>query len=685
MKMNNIEPLPIEEIKSIKSKFNVKSPSYPETIKGKRESILMFGTKLNSFSARNLNNIFHINHQVYHLLLDPFTLDNAYKNLSKNKGAFTNGVNVGNIQGYSRNKTMDLIELLKKKEYYPDPVRRIWIPKPGKSTKRPLGIPSFADKVIQEAMRGILEAVYEPEFTNFSNRTKLCENFGFRPNKSCWDAIEHFTKYGQKTTFVIEGDIKGAYDNVNHKILINIISKRIKDKNFIDLLQRFLDAGIMDEGKYEHSLLGVPQGGVLSPLLFNIYMFEFDKYIYDEIISKHQSWITNKNKSKLYQNTLYQKNKILKQFRNIRDEFLLDPSNIDKKLNYKNARKALILMSNQLLKTPSYNLPTSNTFVYTRYADDWILGIGGTLEFTNQIKSEIEEWLSNTLKLTLSPEKTKITHIKKEFVPFLGYEIKLQTNQNRVKIITLSINKKPVKRRTTSQKFFTRPNAKKLYNNVINLGFATSKDLYPIGKRPWASLNEYQIVQKYHSIFLGLCGHYMHCSTQFPLNRLSYIFQFSCAKTIATRRKITTPQVFSKYGKQLIVNAPYLDDSENSRTIEFMGFTKIKNTYFNNIDKTKALTPNYDPFKIRTFWRTTFKLYSQCCICGCDNNIEMHHINSLKNIKVGSKNESSFNTILKQLNRKQIPVCKECHSSITHGEYSGLKLTDLFNESLAAL
>ena len=306
--MNNIKPLTSEEPESITSKFIINSPSYPKTLKEKRDNILILGTKLNSFSARNLNNIHHINHQVYHLLLDPFTLDNAYTNLSKNKGTFTNGVNVGNIQGYSRNKTIHLIQLLKKKEYCPDPVRRIWIPKPGKFTKRPLGIPSFADKFIQEAMRGILESIYEPEFTNFSNRTKLCDNFGFRPNKSCWDAIEHFTKYGQKTTFVIEGYIKGAYDNVNHKILINIISKRIKDKNFIDLLQRFLDAGIMDEGKYEHSLLGVPQGGVLSSLLFNIYMFEFDKYIYDEIISKYHSWNTNKNKSNQYQKILYQKN-----------------------------------------------------------------------------------------------------------------------------------------------------------------------------------------------------------------------------------------------------------------------------------------------------------------------------------------------------------------------------------------
>lgn len=689
----NQVPLDIKAKTTINTKAQFEKNSINSlSLKDKRELIELKANKINKFVDRN-SNTNHINHSIYYLLLNPFTLDNAYTNLSRNKGAFTAGVNTGTIQGYSRNDSIKLSTMLKDKTYIPNPVKRIWIPKPGKPEKRPLGIPTFYDKVVQEATRAMLEAIYEPEFNEFSKIATNCNNFGFRPNKSCWDAIEHFTTWGQKTSYVIEGDIKGAYDCVNHKILLNILSKRIKDKDFLNLINKMLKAGIMEEGSYEHSLIGVPQGGILSPLLFNIYMFEFDKFIYYEIIQKQTLLKQNQNKSNTYQRILYQKKKALDAFQMERTKQAKGIKPIDKTL-LKVLKSQLRKAEDLLFRTPSYDA-TDTTFVYTRYADDWILGIGSDYSMSIDLKSKIELWLQENLKLTLSPTKTKITNIRKQFVPFLGYEILLRTDFRRMKVSRVQLKAKSKNenkptlpkmsiRRTTSRKFFVRPNKERIFNKIKLLGIVRPLDLYPIGKRPWASLNEFQIVQKYHSMYLGLLAHYVKCNTSIPLNRVSYIFQFSCAKTIATRKRITTPQVFETYGNNLKITINH-KDSPTSRTIEFMGYKKCMDTYFRDKDNVKPLSIYHDPFKVRTFWRTTFKLYSMCCICGCSENIEMHHLNSLKNIKQTNKEKQDFNLILKQLNRKQIPVCHNCHVSITHGRYNGMKLTDLYSQALVGL
>lgn len=612
--------------------------------KDKSNLINSMGNKLIKFTQRNQSTT-HINHSIFHLLLDPFTFDNAYSNISKNKGSFTPGSTPGNIQGYSRQESLDLTNKLKNNTYNPSPVRRIWIPKPGKTEKRPLGIPSFNDRVLQEAIRGILEGIYEPEFREFEKQYPKVNNFGFRPQKNCWQAIEHFTTYGQKSTFVIEVDIKGAYNNVSHDILLKILSIRIKDKKFLELIEKFLKSGIMDDNQYEHSIIGVPQGGILSPLLFNIYMFEFDKYIQTEIINKYETGSTQ-NKSKLYQRLLYQKKIKEKAYKEYKSTLDLRKVKNDEKLQQ--LKKELIQAENLTLSTNSYDRESELSIVYTRYADDIIIGIGSNRETTYSIKNEIQQWLTTNLKLEFSPEKTKITNIRKTFVPFLGYSIYLRSKLRNIKITKLRLKSgkdnffKLTKRRTTSSKFYVIPNKERIEKKITQTGLVKPGTLYPIGKRSWSNLDEFQIVQKYHSMFLGLVGHYIPCNSYQLLNRLSYIFQFSCAKTIANRKKITTPQVFERYGKNLLI-IKQIQGKDKPIQIEFMGFTKIKKEYFQN-QTSKPLTIDFDPFKIRTFWRTTFKLYSQCCICGANNNIEMHHINSLKSIKDKQRN---FNLILK--------------------------------------
>lgn len=249
------------------------------------EKIEKLGKSLKGHTRRNLDTS-HINYKIQYLLHDPFTFVNAYAKISNNKGAFTKGVENDNIiQLFGLEKANNLAKKIKDGRYQFKPVQRTWIPKPRKKKKRPIDVPSQSDRIVQEAIRGILEAIYEPVFVEFGKKYKnLCNNYGFRPKKSCWSAIEKLELHSKRCNITIAGDIVSAYNNVNHDILLQILQRRIKDKKFLHLIKNMLKLGIMEQGRFEHSLNGTPQGGIISPLLFNIYMYEFDKYVYENFI-----------------------------------------------------------------------------------------------------------------------------------------------------------------------------------------------------------------------------------------------------------------------------------------------------------------------------------------------------------------------------------------------------------------
>ena len=355
--------------------------------------------QINTNSSRNKNEIFT---RLYRYLLRPDIYYVAYKNLYANDGAATKGIDNDTADGFSEQYVMNIIEKLKAETYNPLPVRRTYIEKKGSEKLRPLGIPSFTDKLVQEALRMILEAVYEPIFLDTSH--------GFRPNRSCHTALKSIKKGFNGVRWFVEGDIKGCFDNIDHSTLIAVINTKIKDAKLIKLIYKFLKAGYMENWKYHNTYSGTPQGGIISPIFANIYLHELDKFI--EQIKSNFDKAPQMVFTSEY-NSLAWRRKVIKDKINEVTE--------DERVALINEYKEL---GKQLRKTPSKS-QTDKKLKYIRYADDFIIGINGSKEDCELIKKQLSDFIKNTLKMELSDEKTLITH-SNNYARFLSYDIRVR-------------------------------------------------------------------------------------------------------------------------------------------------------------------------------------------------------------------------------------------------------------------
>lgn len=339
--------------------------------------------KINQNSKKNNNEVFT---RLYRYLLREDIYFVAYQNLYANSGAATKGVDNDTADGFSREYIQNIISKLKNDSYEPKPVKRIY--KKKKNGKmRPLGIPTFTDKIVQEVIRLILNSIYEPVFLKCSH--------GFRPAKGCHTALKAIKEFNGIKWF-IEGDIKGCFDNINHNKLIEIIGKKVKDHRFIVLINKFLKAGYLEDWRYNRTYSGTPQGGIISPILSNIYLHELDKYITETADSFNKK--ADKYLNKEYKFTSGMVNRLKGRINRANDEKerneLIDL--------YREHRK-------KLLKLPCKS-QTDKKLKYVRYADDFLIGVNGSKNDCKKIKEQIKEFIGNELKMELSSEKTLITH-----------------------------------------------------------------------------------------------------------------------------------------------------------------------------------------------------------------------------------------------------------------------------------
>ena len=665
-----------------KPKLTRTSKQRKATLKLGQAIVEKLSIKLSAHTSRNTN-IDHINHSIYHLLCQPFTFVNAYTKISKNKGALTKGVasDAEINRFYGQSDAINIARKFQNKSFIWSPVRRTMIEKPGKKKKRPIDTPTQENRIAQEAIRGILEAIYEPEFREFSQSTgSRSNNYGFRPKLSTWDAVETFKKTAGGSTHIIEGDIVSAYNSMDHEIFLAILGRRIKDRQFLDTINSMLKSGIMHRNTFIHSLVGTPQGGIASPLFFNIYMFELDKFVFNEIVLPQKLIPSKKTNNPEYKALEHRCRVLLNKYKE---------SKANDKVKDKDLLKSFHQTELARMQVPSRipeTLPKVAT--YARYADDWALAVTGPEASALHYKDVISNFLKDKLKMELDPVKTLVTRLDTGF-DFLGFHIQAwKPFQNKLKL-TLKNQHNPdlpttrYKSRTTSRKITIYPSVTRLHTNLLRNKFCKGEDLTPIAKSGWTLLDEFEIVLKYRQTFVGLVNYYRFCDDINALNRVSYILQYSCAKTIAYRQKITMSQVFDKLGKNLRITRDIVTPKgTKKKAVHFSTLAELRNEGL----VTVYYPPNdsYDPFNVKTYWRTKFKQYFCCCICSSGDRVALHHINSLRALRANDKKDQ-FSYIRSCLNRLQIPVCHSCHLDITNGVYSNKSPVDFYDEFIAKL
>jgi retron-type reverse transcriptase len=343
---------------------------------------------------------------LYSLLCQKNILIQAYGNIERNKGRLTAGVDQITSDGMKMNLIDTISQELKENTFMWKPVKRVWVEKhkllkAGETKKmRPIGIPTLKDKIVQEGIRLILEAIYEPIFETHNF------NFGFRPKKSSHQAIEYIKYNIPGCLIAIEGDIEGAYDNVQHYILIDILSRTISDHKFRHFLKKAFEAGILENNYYEHSLLGVPQGGIASPILFHIYMHEFDMFIKNEFTEQIEQEINLKEgrekvskSNKLYNALTSRISRLRLELNKLKSSKKWVEFNTEEQEHLLSIRKKFKETINLRLKEPSVSkIQTKIRMVYTRYADDFVIFTNGNKKHANFIK---EKWRGPFIKSLL--------------------------------------------------------------------------------------------------------------------------------------------------------------------------------------------------------------------------------------------------------------------------------------------
>jgi group II intron reverse transcriptase/maturase len=554
----------------------------------------------------------------------------AYGKLYRNNGAMTQGTTDETVDSMSLAKIDAIITALRQERYRWKPVRRVYIPKRNSTKKRALGLPTWSDKLLQEVIRLILDAYFEPSFSDHSH--------GFRPQRGCHTALKDIYESWAGVTWFIEGDISACFDSLSHDILLDTLAEHIHDGRFLRLIRELLKAGYLEDWQWNRTLSGAPQGSIIGPILSNIYLSKLDAFVEHTLIPAYTKG----------------------------DRRRANPpySRIDTAIQRKRKQgrmEEVKRLEHQRRALPSVDPydPEYRRLRYCRYADDWLIGFIGPKEEAEEIKRQVGIFLNEQLKLELSKTKTLITHARTEKAKFLGYELStFQRNDARERTyykrrvlngkVELSLPKRVIQEQ--SQRY--------------------RKGNKPMHRPEMEHDSVFTIISYYQGVYRGIVEYYRMAHNVYQLNKLKWIMETSLTKTLAAKLKLSVRKVYAKYHTTLLVDGkPYkglqtvIDRGEDKKPlIAQWGGIPLRRRM--NLPLNDTLYPYWDA---RT--EIVQRLLADTCeLCGSRMAIEVHHIRALKDLKhYGRAEKPAWVKTMAARHRKTLVVCRSCHKDIHQG------------------
>jgi group II intron reverse transcriptase/maturase len=546
----------------------------------------------------------------------------AYGNIYSNQGAMTPGASEETADGMSEGKIEEIIGLMRHERYRFSPARRVYIPKK-KGKLRPLGLPSWPDKLVGEVVRLLLEAVYEPGFSRWSH--------GFRKKFGCHTALRDIQETWTGTTWIIEGDISDCFGQLDHQVMLSILAEKIHDQRFLRLIANMLKAGYLEDWQYHDTLSGCPQGGTVSPILSNIYLDKLDKFVERELIPQYTRGERRK------QNPEYNRVKARRQYAR----------------RSGNRASARDLAKN--LRALPYGDPMDPGYRrlrYIRYADDHILGFTGPKAEAEEIKARLAAFLRETLGLELNAAKTLITHARTQRARFLGYDITVQHCNAKL----------THGRRAANGKI-----ALRVPPDVIRAQCAR----YRQRGKPWhrprlQNLPDYDIVRIYGAEYRGVVNYYLLARDVWRLSTLEWNAVTSMLKTLGAKHRSSVTKMASRHqakvttsdGPRNCFEARLKREGKKDLVARFGGIILRQDRRAVIRDPAPAPAPHPRKELIRRLRRR------ECELCETGTTVAVHQVTSLKALGKPGPGQPAWAALMARIRRKTLIVCASCHEYI---------------------